>query len=219
MVADSTAPEWRISREPVSYHDALRVMEERATSIRADSTRELIWLLQHPPLYTAGTSARETDLLNAENFPTFKAGRGGEWTYHGPGQQIAYVMLDLSRPHGLVPARDVHAYVAGLEAWLINTLTCFGVSGVRRPGRVGVWTENSKTGREAKIGAIGVRVTRWVTWHGVSLNVAPNLAHYEGIVPCGLRDFQTTSLAALGVEADMADVSAAMRSTWAETFS
>jgi lipoyl(octanoyl) transferase len=173
--------------------------------------------VEHPPSYTAGTSARPQDLRDAR-FPVFEAGRGGQWTYHGPGQRTGYVMLDLQHPHGAIPPRDIRAFVAGLEEWLILTLAHFGVQGERREGRVGIWVEDKATGQEAKIGAIGVRVTRWVSWHGVALNVAPDLGHFGGIVPCGIAEHGVTSLHALGIPASMADVDQALRHAWGQVF-
>jgi lipoyl(octanoyl) transferase len=211
-----TAPEWRIAAGLTPYPEALAVMQDRVAAIRAGTTGELVWLVEHPPLYTAGTSARAEHLAEPARFPTYAAGRGGQWTYHGPGQRTAYVMLDLTRRHGSVAARDVRRYVAGLEEWLIRALDRFGVRGERREGRIGIWVADPATGAEAKIGAIGVRVTRWVSWHGVSLNVAPELGHFAGIVPCGIREHGVTSLHALGVRATMAEADAALRAAWAE---
>ena len=211
-------PEWRIAPDRVAYPEALAAMRERAAAIRAGTAPELVWLLEHPPLYTAGTSARPDDLRAPDRFPTYAAGRGGQWTYHGPGQRTAYVLLDLDRAHGQVRARDVRAYVWGLEEWLIRTLARFGVRGERREGRVGIWVVDAASGAEAKIGAIGVRVSRWVSWHGVALNVAPDLGHFAGIVPCGIAEHGVTSLAALGSTASMADVDAALRSAWQDVF-
>jgi lipoyl(octanoyl) transferase len=192
-------------------------MQARVAAIRDGTAGELVWLVEHPPLYTAGTSARPEELTDPGRFPTFAAGRGGQWTYHGPGQRTAYVMLDLTRRHGMVPARDVRAYVAGLEEWLIGALARFGVTGERREGRIGIWVADA-AGNEAKIGAIGVRVTRWVSWHGVALNVAPDLSHFGGIVPCGIRQHGVTSLHALGIAASLADADAALRAAWQEVF-
>ena len=219
-VAVNRAPavEWRVSDGLTPYPLALSAMEARAAAIRAGSAAESVWLVEHPPLFTAGTSARAEELFNPLNFPTFAAGRGGQWTYHGPGQRTAYVMLDLTRTHGQVAPRDVRSYVAGLEEWLIRTLDRFGVQGERRAGRVGIWVADPTTGTEAKIGAIGVRVSRWVTWHGVALNVAPNLAHFSGIVPCGISEHGVTSLHALGITATMAEADMALREAWAEVF-
>jgi lipoyl(octanoyl) transferase len=177
-----------------------------------------VWLVEHPPLYTAGTSASLDDLREPGRFPVYEAGRGGQWTYHGPGQRTAYVMLDLNRPHGRVPARDVRQFVHGLEEWLIRALGRLGVRGERREGRIGIWVADANTGAEAKIGAIGVRITRWVSWHGVALNVAPELEHFAGIVPCGIRRHGVTSLRALGIDAELADADAALRQGWGEVF-
>jgi lipoyl(octanoyl) transferase len=210
---------WARSEGLTAYDSALEAMRERVSAIRDGTQGERVWLVEHPPTFTAGTSARAADLFNPQGFATFEAGRGGQWTYHGPGQRVAYVMLDLTRPHGAVPARDVRAYVDGLERWMIAALARFGVTGLIRPGRVGVWVVDPRTGAEAKIGAIGVRITRWVSWHGISLNVAPELSHFGGIVPCGITEFGVTSLAALGVQADMAAVDDALQASWAQIFS
>jgi lipoyl(octanoyl) transferase len=204
--------EWAISDGLVPYPEALQAMQERVAAIRAGTAPELIWLLEHPPTYTAGTSARPEDLLETR-FPTFEAGRGGQWTYHGPGQVTGYVMLDLARR-----GRDVRAYVHNLEEWLIRALDRFNVRGERREGRVGIWVANPVTGGESKIAAIGVRVTRWVTWHGVALNVEPELSHFAGIVPCGIREHGVTSLHALGIPASMAEAQAALMGAWGEVF-
>ncbi len=209
--------EWDILPGLTPYAETLARMETRAAAIRAGQAAEAIWLVEHPPSYTAGTSARAEDLRDAR-FPVFEAGRGGQWTYHGPGQRTAYVMLDLQRPHGGVPARDVRAFVAGLEAWLILALAHFGVRGERREGRVGIWVADQATGQEAKIGAIGVRVTRWVSWHGVALNVAPDLGHFGGIVPCGIAEHGVTSLQALGIPVSMAEVDQVLQSAWGQVF-
>ncbi|PYD47974.1 lipoyl(octanoyl) transferase LipB [Novacetimonas pomaceti] len=209
---------WEISRRKVPYPDALARMEHDARAIRAGEQAEHVWLLEHPPTYTAGTSARPEDLFNPSGYPTWPAGRGGQWTYHGPGQRVCYVMLDLTRPHGPVPARDVRAYVHALEEWLIATLRRFDVTGERREGRVGVWVADPVTGAEEKIAAIGVRVSRWVSWHGVAINVDPDLSDFGGIVPCGIREHGVTSLRKLGHEVSMADVDRALRESWSECF-
>ncbi|MBP0462612.1 lipoyl(octanoyl) transferase LipB [Roseomonas sp. PWR1] len=209
--------EWIISEGRTPYGPALEAMEAHAAAIRAGTGRERVWLVEHDPTYTAGTSARPEDLRDAR-FPTFAAGRGGQWTYHGPGQRTGYVMLDLTRQHGSVAPRDVRAFVHGLEEWLIRTLDRFNVRAERRAGRVGLWVPNRATGTEDKIAAIGVRVTRWVSWHGVALNVDPDLSHFGGIVPCGISEFGVTSLHAQGVLATMDEADAALRAAWAEVF-
>jgi len=207
----SSAIEWRIDAAPVAYPQAVAVMESRVAAIRAGRAGELVWLLEHPPLYTAGTSARDDDLLDAR-FPVFRTGRGGQFTYHGPGQRVGYVMLDLRRRGG-----DVRRFVWQLEEWLIRTLARFDVVGERRAGRVGIWVARGG-GREDKIAAIGVRVRRWVSYHGVALNVAPDLSHFAGIVPCGIRDHGVTSLADLGRAVTMVEVDAALRTAFVEVF-
>ncbi len=210
--------DWVIAPGLTPYPEALAVMRARAAAIREGAARELVWLVEHPPLYTAGTSARPEELRDPDRFPTFAAGRGGQWTYHGPGQRTGYVMLDLDRPHGRVRARDLRDYVCGLEEWLIRALDRFGVRGERRAGRVGIWVADRAAGTEAKIGAIGVRVTRWVSFHGVALNVDPDLAHFAGIVPCGIAEHGVTSLHALGIPATMEDADLALRAAWTEVF-
>jgi lipoyl(octanoyl) transferase len=210
----STAPapspvpvEWLTTAEPVPYETALAAMDARAAAIADKTAPECVWLLEHPPLYTAGTSADAAELLAPARFPVFKAGRGGRYTYHGPGQRVAYAMLDLG-----ARGRDVRAYVAALEDWLIATLARLGVQGERRPGAVGIFVGG------AKIASIGVRVRRWVSLHGVSLNVAPDLEHFAGIVPCGLHETEVTSLEALGAETDMARVDAGLRASFDAVF-
>jgi len=216
--APKGAPEWHVADGLTAYPAAQRTMEARVAAIRAGAAPELVWLVEHPPLYTAGTSAKPEDLAQPGRFPTFAAGRGGQWTYHGPGQRTAYVMLDLTRPHGGVPARDVRCFVHGLEEWLIRALDRFNVRGERRADRIGIWVADRAAGTEAKIAAIGVRVTRWVSWHGVALNVDPDLSHFGGIVPCGIRAHGVTSLHALGVTASMEDADLALRAAWEEVF-
>ena len=210
--ADLPAVEWSVAPGPVPYPDAVAAMEERVASILARRAPEQVWLLEHPPLYTAGTSAQADDLIDASGLPVFKTGRGGQYTYHGPGQRVAYVMLDLAARRRM----DLRCFVRDLEQWLIGTLAEFGVAGVCRSGRVGIWVETD--GGEAKIAAIGVRVRRWITFHGVSLNVAPDLTHYRGIVACGIREHGVTSLAALGIEATMSDVDLALRRNFDAVF-
>jgi len=209
---------WRMSDGLVDYPTALDAMRAQAAAIRAGAAPETVWLLEHPPLFTAGTSAQASDLANPAGFPTYAAGRGGQWTYHGPGQRVAYVLLDLTGAHGQAGVRDVRSYVAALEEWLIRALDRLDVRGERRAGRVGIWIVDRASGTEAKIAAIGVRVTRWVSWHGVALNVAPNLDHFGGIVPCGIREHGVTSLAALGIPATLADADLALRAAWSEVF-
>ena len=204
--------EWRLSDTPVDYRAAVEEMERRVAAIRAGTAAELVWLLEHPPIYTAGTSAREEDLLEPGRLPIHRTGRGGQYTYHGPGQRISYVMLDL-RKRG----QDVRCYVHQLEEWIIRVLARFDVRGERRVGRVGIWVARPG-GREEKIAAIGVRVRQWVTYHGVALNLDPDLDHYRGIVPCGIAEHGVTSLARLGVAATTAEVDAALQSTFAAVF-
>ena len=218
MTTMTSTVEWQIDDGLTDYQTALDTMQTRVAAIRAGTAAECVWLVEHPPLYTAGTSAKPEELTDPGRFPTFNAGRGGQWTYHGPGQRTAYVMLDLHRRHGRVPPQDIRCYVNGLEEWLIRALDAFNIKGERREGRVGIWVRDPRTGGESKIGAIGVRVTRWVTWHGVALNVEPNLSHFGGIVPCGLPQFGVTSLVDLGIPATMHDADIALRRAWDEVF-
>ena len=210
--------EWRIDDGLTDYPTALAAMQARAAAIRAGTESELVWLVEHPPLYTAGTSAKASDLQDPGRFPTFDAGRGGQWTYHGPGQRTGYVMLDLTRPHGQAKPRDVRSYVCALEEWMIRTLDRFNIKGERRDGRVGIWVVDPATRSESKIGAIGVRVSRWVSWHGIALNVEPDLSHFGGIVPCGIPEHGVTSIHAQGVLVTMEEVDSALRSAWDEVF-
>jgi lipoyl(octanoyl) transferase len=195
--------EWRVSDSPVKYANALAFMEARAASIRAGTERECVWLLEHPPLFTAGTSADPAELFNPQRFPVFEAGRGGRYTYHGPGQRVGYLMLDLERR-----GKDIRCFVQSLEAWMIDALAELGVSAHRAPGRIGIWVGEGDG--EKKIGALGVRVKRWVTLHGFALNVDPDLAHFGGIVPCGIAEFGVTSLSDLGKQIPMKRVDAAL---------
>lgn len=213
----ATAPEWRVAEGLTPYPEALAAMEARAAAIRAGTAGELVWLVEHPPTYTAGTSAAPEGLVDPR-FPVFRAGRGGQWTYHGPGQRTGYVMIDLARPHGAIPPRDVRAYVHGLEEWLIRALDRFNIRGERRDGRVGIWVVDRARGTEDKIAALGVRVTRWVSWHGVALNVDPDLSHFGGIIPCGISEHGVTSLHRLGIPATMEEADAALMAAWAEVF-
>ncbi len=214
---DDIEIEWRIAEGLTPYPDAIAAMTAHVAAIRAGEAPERVWLVEHPPLYTSGTSARPGDLQQPDRFPTFAAGRGGQWTYHGPGQRTGYVMLDLTREHGPIRARDVRSYVNGLEEWLIRALDRFNVRGERREGRVGIWVADP-CGGESKIAALGVRVTRWVSWHGVALNVEPDLSHFGGIVPCGIAEHGVTSLQALGITATMEDADVALRAAWGELF-
>lgn len=207
----NTCMEWKISDTPVKYPDALEFMDRRVAAIREGSAEECVWLLEHPPLYTAGTSAKEKDLLD-QRFPVFKAGRGGQYTYHGPGQRIAYVMMDLKK-HQSKP--DVKCYVHALEQWIINTLAHFDIIGERRDGRVGIWV-NTPQG-DKKIAALGVRIRHWVTFHGISINVNPDLSHFGGIVPCGISDAGVISLNDLVSDVTMHDLDEVLRKTWSNS--
>ncbi|HEY1746943.1 MAG TPA: lipoyl(octanoyl) transferase LipB [Xanthobacteraceae bacterium] len=215
-IPGTPAVEWRQSGAPVDYQTALAVMTERSAAIARGEARELVWLLEHAALYTAGTSSRPDELIDAR-FPVYQTGRGGQFTYHGPGQRVAYLMLDLKRR-----TPDVRRFVATVEEWMIGTLAVLGVTAERRDDRVGVWVRREGTERDAedKIAAIGVRIRHWVTLHGVALNVAPELAHFSGIVPCGISDqrYGITSLAALGVTASMRDVDQVLRREFERLF-
>jgi lipoyl(octanoyl) transferase len=204
--------EWRVSDGLVPYEAAVAAMEERVAAIRAGAAPELVWLLEHPPLYTAGTSARDEDLVDPGPLPVFRTGRGGQYTYHGPGQRVAYVMLDLKRR-----GADIRAYVHALEEWVIRALARFNLQGERREGRVGIWIAEGG-GRESKIAAIGVRVRHWVSYHGVALNVDPDLGHYRGIVPCGIAQHGVTSLAAQGLMVSLPEVDAALKAAFPGAF-
>jgi lipoyl(octanoyl) transferase len=208
------AVEWLVADRPVPYEAALARMDSRVAAIADGTAPELVWLLEHPPLYTAGTSARPEELLDAR-FPVHRAGRGGQFTYHGPGQRVAYVMLDLGRR-----GADVRRFVASLEEWLIRTLAAFDVRGERREDRIGVWVARPELGREDKIAALGIRLRRWVSLHGIALNVDCDLSHFSGIVPCGVSapNYGVTSLAGLGRPARMADVDAVLRREFAPLF-
>jgi lipoyl(octanoyl) transferase len=233
--AEAVAPavEWRIEPVPVDYPSAVAFMEQRVADIRAERTSEMVWLLEHPPLYTAGTSAQDGDLLEPARFPVYRSGRGGQFTYHGPGQRVAYVMLDLKRRGG-----DVRRFVQDLEAWIIAALARFNVQGERRTGRVGIWVDrgrhmslrggvrSAKAGREDKIAAIGVRLRHWVSYHGIAINVEPDLSHFEGIVPCGIpmdipggiTGHGVTSLVDLGLPVTLADLDVALKLAFDEVF-
>ena len=199
--------EWRVSEGQVPYDEALSFMNDRAAAIRDGTASECVWLLEHPPLFTAGTSADSAELFNPQNFPVFEAGRGGRYTYHGPGQRVGYVMLDLEKR-----GKDIRCFVHALEGWMIDALAELGVTARREPGRIGIWVGEGDD--EAKIGALGVRVKRWVTLHGFAINVAPDLSHFSGIVPCGISDFGVTSLAKLGKQMPLTRVDAALKGSF-----
>ena len=216
----SAPAEWRIEPGLTAYPEALAFMEARAEAIRVGTAGELVWLVEHPPLYTAGTSARSQDLIEPDRFPVFAAGRGGEYTYHGPGQRVAYVMLDLKRRR-----EDVRAFVAALEQWIIETLAAFNVRGERREDRVGVWVVRPDRPplpdgslAEDKIAAIGIRLRKWVSFHGIAINVEPDLSHFGGIVPCGVQDHGVTSLVDLGLPVTMPDLDVALKAAFERVF-
>jgi len=215
-VANKIDIEWRTAEEPVDYPDAVAQMEDRVAGIHDGSQSELVWLVEHPALYTAGTSAADEELIDPDRFPVYKTGRGGRYTYHGPGQRIAYVMLDLTKNSG-----DIRGYVRNLEAWVIASLAELGITAERREGRVGIWVAH-EDGRgnmvEEKIAAIGVRVRHWITFHGIAINVSPDLTHFSGIVPCGIAEHGVTSLHALGVKVDMAEVDEILKRTFKHIF-
>jgi len=215
MRPDGAPAGWATSREPVPYPEAVAAMERRVEQIAAGEAGELVWLLEHPPLYTAGVSAKAEDLLDPGRFPVFPTDRGGQITYHGPGQRVAYVMLDL-RARG----RDVRAFVRSLEAWIIGALGEFNVEGDIRDGRVGVWVERKGPGfsREDKIAAIGVKLRRWISFHGISLNVEPDLSHFAGIVPCGISEHGVTSLVDLGLPVGLDEADAALKASFGRVF-
>ena len=208
--------EWIISSGLVEYPDALKAMDERVDLIQKGNAKELVWLLEHPPLYSAGTSAKPEDLLKPNRFPVFKTGRGGQYTYHGPGQRVAYIMLDLNRRR-----RDIRAFVSSLETWIINTLAKFNIRGERRSDRIGIWvrrTDLNNSEREDKIGAIGIRIRRWVTLHGISINVSPDLEHFGGIIPCGIGGYGVTSFEDIGQPLEVYDLDVELRTEFDQLF-
>ena len=208
--------EWIISSGLVEYPDALKAMDERVDSIQKGNAKELVWLLEHPPLYSAGTSAKPKDLLTPNRFPVFKTGRGGQYTYHGPGQRVAYIMLDLNRR-----TRDIRAFVSSLETWIINTLAKFNIRGERRSDRIGIWirrTDLNNPEREDKIGAIGIRIKRWITLHGISINVSPDLEHFGGIIPCGIGGYGVTSFEDIGQPLEFYDLDVELRTEFDRLF-
>jgi len=203
---------WKFSDGLIDYEDAIQFMENRVAQIREGSEKELVWFVEHPPLYTAGTSSKEADLLSPKRFPVYQTGRGGQYTYHGPGQRVVYVMLDLNKR-----GKDVRKFVANLEQWIIDTLAEFNVIGEKREGRIGVWVRR-EGGKEDKVAAIGVRVRKWVTFHGICINLEPDLSHYTGIVPCGISQHGVTSLIDLGLPVTMNDLDNALKTTWTSIF-
>ena len=208
--------EWIISSGLIEYPDALKAMDERVDLIQKGNAKELVWLLEHPPLYSAGTSAKPQDLLTPNRFPVFKTGRGGQYTYHGPGQRVAYIMLDLNRRR-----RDIRAFVSSLETWIINTLAKFNIRGERRSDRIGIWvrrTDLNNPEREDKIGAIGIRIKRWVTLHGISINVSPDLEHFGGIIPCGIGGYGVTSFEDIGQPLEFYDLDVELRTEFDQLF-
>ena len=212
--SDAQPVEWAVADAPVDYPTALQIMRYRAAAVARGEASELVWLVEHPPLYTAGTAAGAADLLDPTRFPVYEAGRGGEYTYHGPGQRVAYLMLDLK-----TRGRDVRCLVQGLEGWIVDTLAGFNIDGELREGRIGVWVKQpGRKGGESKIAAIGVRVSKWVTTHGIALNVAPDLSHFDGIVPCGISDHGVTSLEDLGHLVSMPEVDMALRAAFEQRF-
>lgn len=213
-IARKSGVDWQVSDQLVPYDDAVAKMEACVANIRAGDVPELVWLLEHPPLYTAGTSARPEDLLEGNRFPVYQTGRGGQFTYHGPGQRVCYVMLDLQRR-----SPDIRQFIRNLEDWVIRALAAFSVKGERHEDRVGIWVDRGG-GREDKIAAIGVRIRRWVTFHGVAINVEPDLSHFDGIVPCGIADqgLGVTSLVDLGLPVTMADLDVALAESFHDIF-
>ncbi|GBR47962.1 lipoyl(octanoyl) transferase LipB [Neokomagataea thailandica] len=209
---------WKTSKGLTPYPDAMTLMETRTRNIHAKTDSPMVWMVEHPPIFTAGTSARAEDLYNPHNFPTYDAGRGGQWTYHGPGQRLVYIMLDLTQQNGIVPPRDLRAYVATLEQWLKASLALLGVTAFTREGRIGLWTIDPITQQEAKIAALGIRISRWVSWHGVSINLDPTLEDFDGIVPCGIREFGVTSLKRFSPDITMQDLDHALKMAWPGCF-
>ncbi|MFT9298142.1 MAG: lipoyl(octanoyl) transferase LipB [Gluconobacter sp.] len=209
---------WKKSYGLTPYPDALNFMATRSRQIHEGTADPVVWLVEHPPVFTAGTSAKQQDLYNPHHYPTYEAGRGGQWTYHGPGQRLAYVLLNLSHQNGTIPPKDIRAFVKGLETWIIETLKHLGVTAFTREGRIGVWAFDPLTGDEAKIAALGIRVSRWVSWHGVSINLDPALDDFDGIVPCGIREFGVTSLRRFNPALYMEDLDRALAASWPAHF-
>ncbi|CAI3956892.1 Lipoate-protein ligase B (LipB) (PDB:2QHT) (PUBMED:19798051) [Commensalibacter communis] len=206
------------SKKLVSYPNAIQHMERYVQDIYNEKQPECLWFLEHPPLYTAGTSAKDYDLINTQNYPTFYTNRGGQWTYHGPGQRIIYIMMDLRKDHQAFPSRDIHAFVNAIEDWVILTLRQFNIYAEKRKDRIGLWVINPITKKEEKIAALGIKLTRWISWHGIALNISPNLNDYTGIVPCGLAEFGVTSMEKLGVKCSMDEVDQVLLEQWNHIF-
>ncbi|QDH16169.1 lipoyl(octanoyl) transferase LipB [Swingsia samuiensis] len=205
---------WKKSQGLTAYPEALHFMSAHAQEIIQKKADPLVWLVEHEPIFTAGTSAKKEDLFNPHHYPTYEAGRGGQWTYHGPGQRLAYVMLDLNKQNGTIPARDLRAYVQGLEQWIITTLSSLGVKSFTREGRIGVWATDPITNQEAKIAALGIRVSRWISWHGISINLNPTLNDFNGIVPCGITEYGVTSLERFDRSISMQTLDEALAKAW-----
>lgn len=204
--------EWKISTKPIEYQEAINFMEKRIALIHEGTASELVWFLEHPAIYTGGSSAESKDLINSLNLPVYQTGRGGQYTYHGPGQRVIYIMLDLKKG-----GEDLRKYVANLEDWIIASLAEIGLSSEKREGRIGIWTID-KDGNEAKIAAIGIRVRKWITYHGIAINVNPNLEHYSGIIPCGIKEFGVTSLSKLGYNTSFHELDSILKSKFSEFF-
>ncbi|CAI3957413.1 Lipoate-protein ligase B (LipB) (PDB:2QHT) (PUBMED:19798051) [Commensalibacter communis] len=202
------------SKKLVSYPNAIQHMERYVQDIYNEKQPECLWFLEHPPLYTAGTSAKDYDLINTQNYPTFYTNRGGQWTYHGPGQRIIYIMMDLRKDHQAFPSRDIHAFVNAIEDWVILTLRQFNIHAEKRKDRIGLWVIDPITKKEEKIAALGIKLTRWISWHGIALNISPNLNDYTGIIPCGLAEFGVTSMEKLGVKCSMDEVDQVLLEQW-----
>ncbi|CAI3956047.1 lipoyl(octanoyl) transferase LipB [Commensalibacter papalotli (ex Botero et al. 2024)] len=206
------------SKKIISYLNASEYMQNYVQGIYDQKKPECLWFLEHPPLYTAGTSAKEQDLINTQNYPTFYTNRGGQWTYHGPGQRIIYIMMDLRQDHQAFPPRDIHAFVNAIEDWIILTLKQFNIHAEKRSDRIGLWVIDPATQKEEKIAALGIKLTKWISWHGIALNVSPNLEDYSGIIPCGLADYGVTSMKKLGVHYSMDEVDQVLLEQWSHIF-
>lgn len=209
---------WQKSNYLIPYPQSTAWMKAYVKQIYAGKAPECLWFLEHPRLYTAGTSAKEEDLLNSENIPIYRSNRGGQWTYHGPGQRILYVMMDLRKNHPHIPARDIHAFVYALEEWVAKSLEKLGIQTEKRSDRIGLWVIDPKTGKEEKIAALGIKLSHWISWHGIALNVQPNLGDYQGIIPCGLQSYGVTSLQKLGVNISMDEIDRILIQEWENFF-